>query len=192
MEAPLRERLPVQRRKIIKKCMGAWVGLAILCGIASAFVLFGLFGFIREMAWGMLADSSLRGSLEAVLHYGWVILVAWFCFWGLVAGWMPFYEYLYLREYFYDANDQNVTIRKGVWARKEITLPFSKITDVYVDQDVFDALFGLYDVHISTPTESSGLFAHIDGVNKEDGITLKELLLERVNSAADSDSSKAQ
>ena len=64
---------------------------------------------------------------------------------------------------------------------QEITLPFSRITDVYVDQDMFDVFFGLYDVHISTPTQESGLFAHIDGVNKAGSQELRQMILDRIN-----------
>ena len=50
-----------------------------------------------------------------------------------------------------------------------------------MDQDLFDVLFGLYDVHISTPTEQSGLFAHIDGVDKEGSQELRQFILHRMN-----------
>lgn len=78
-------------------------------------------------------------------------------------------------------DDRNVIIRKGIIAKREITLPFSKITDVYVDQDVTDVVLGLYDIHISTPTAESGKFAHIDGLNKKGAMEIKKLVLERVH-----------
>jgi hypothetical protein len=46
-------------------------------------------------------------------------------------------------------------------------------------------VFGLYDVHMSTPTESSGQFAHIDGVDKAGSQQLRALLLERIHAAED-------
>jgi membrane protein YdbS with pleckstrin-like domain len=86
-----------------------------------------------------------------------------------------------LERYFYDMDASNIVIRKGVFAQKEITLPFSRITDVYVDQDVLDAVFGLYDVHISTPTQQSGAFAHIDGVDKAGSQLLRTMILDGMN-----------
>lgn len=78
-------------------------------------------------------------------------------------------------------DDKNLVIRKGIVVKKEITLPFSKITDVYVEQDVGDFLLGLYDVYISTPTAESGKFAHIDGVNKKGSVKLRQMILDSVN-----------
>jgi hypothetical protein len=37
-----------------------------------------------------------------------------------------------------------------------------KVSDIYVDQDFFDRLFGLYDLHFSSASLSSGTLAHID------------------------------
>ena len=78
-------------------------------------------------------------------------------------------------------DDNNIIIRIGVFAKKEITLPFEKITDVYVDQDLLDVIFGLYDVHISTPTFQSSQYAHIDGVDKEGSQKLRKMILEKIN-----------
>lgn len=91
------------------------------------------------------------------------------------------YEFLYWWTYYYDVDEFNVVIRKGVVTKKEVNLPFSRITDVYVDQDALDFMLFLYDVHISTPTQESGEFAHIDGLSKADAQKLKKLILERVN-----------
>ncbi len=175
MAAPLRETIPLQKRKIIKKSIG---------GVLPALVAFGVFLFwgslfLRSMGEGF--GPGVAEFMEARMTAMAALILALIAVAGAAA---PLYQYLYYRSYFYDVDDENVTIRKGVVAKKEITLPFSKITDVYVDQDVADALFRLYDVHISTPTASSGEFAHIDGVNREGSLALKERLLERVNEAA--------
>ena len=175
MAAPLRETIPLQKRKIIKKSIAGVLPALV------AFVVFLFYGsvFLRSMAKDLNPDAveSMQAHIRAIA----ALILALIAVAGAAA---PLYQYLYYRSYFYDVDDENVTIRKGVVAKKEITLPFSKVTDVYVDQDVVDAVFGLYDVHISTPTASSGEFAHIDGVNKEGSIALKEMLLERVNEAA--------
>ncbi len=49
--------------------------------------------------------------------------------------------------------------------------------DVYLDQDVLDRVFGLWDLHISSATESSGIEAHIDGVSRENALLLREILM---------------
>ena len=175
MAAPLRETIPLQKRKIVKKSIG---------GVLPALIAFGVFLFwgslfLRSMGEGFGPEAA--EFMEARMTAMAALILVLIAVAGAAA---PLYQYLYYRSYFYDVDDENVTIRKGVVAKKEITLPFSKITDVYVDQDVADAVFSLYDVHISTPTASSGQFAHIDGVNREGSLALKQLLLDRVNAAA--------
>ena len=54
--------------------------------------------------------------------------------------------------------------------------------DVYVDQDIFDRMFGLWDVHVSTATMMSGMEAHIDGVKRENAMKLREMLLQKIRS----------
>lgn len=163
----LRESFPLQRRKIFKKCI--WGILAVLIGwsLITAIAIFS----IDSQRW---LPQSLMDSRRLV-WLGWIGILAVLLFWRSA------YQIFYFASYFYDMDDENFVIRKGVVAKREINLPFSKITDVYVDQDVLDVLFGLYDVHISTPTTSSGQFAHIDGLNRKGAMELKKLILDRIN-----------
>lgn len=92
------------------------------------------------------------------------------------------YPTLYFITYHYDMDTQNMVIRKGVIARREIILPFSRITDINVEQDCLDVIFGLYRIHISTPTSESGKFAHVDGISQRSSLKLRSMLLERINS----------
>lgn len=169
MVASLRKRIPLQRRKVAKKAVGNMLGWVVALGVASIFVYSINLGAEGEPAFISVGVPILR---IAIPTFG-ILLIAW----------APVYEYLYFLRYDYEMDDKNVFIRKGVFAKREIVLPFSRITDVYVDQDLFDAMLGLYDVHISTPTEESGQFAHIDGVDRSGSRTLRDMILERINSA---------
>ena len=104
------------------------------------------------------------------------------------------YVHLYIRRYYYDANDQFLTIQKGVFAPREIHVNYQKIQDVYVDQDILDRLMGLYDVHIASATVASGMEAHIDGVDAPVAEALKNMLLTSIglNSSAQSVMQEAQ
>ena len=164
----LPERIPLQKRKVVKKSIGGTIGLLFVGGLLSA--LFAGFFYAGE--------ADLPPMLLALRP---TLLIVLLVFFGLLLCWNPVYQYFYWKRYFYDMDEKNIVIRKGVIAQKEITLPFTRITDVYVDQDVFDVLFRLYDVHMSTPTEQSGLFAHIDGVDKEGSVELRRMILERIN-----------
>ena len=165
----LRETIPLQKVKIVKKSIG---------GIWGAFLFFGFLSiFVAAFLWLPEAED-IPEVLDVVRK---ALGIAWFVFLALLFCWIPVYQYLYYQRYFYDMDEKNIVIRKGVWAQKEITLPFSRITDVYVDQDILDVPFKLYDVHISTPTESSGMFAHIDGINKEGSQQLRQMILDKIN-----------
>jgi membrane protein YdbS with pleckstrin-like domain len=112
-------------------------------------------------------------------------VLPWFL-WGIVL-FIPtiilieyFYERWYFETYFYDLTPEFVQIKKGVITSREITVPYERIQDVYVDQDICDRIFGLYDVHISSATFASGALAHIDGVEKQAADGLRSFLLETV------------
>ena len=164
----LRETVPLQNVKILKKSIGGFWGMFLLCGFISIFVVPLCFFPVEDI-------YEVLDVVRKVLGIAWLVFVV------LLLCWIPVYQYLYFQRYFYDMDEKNIVIRKGVWAQKEITLPFSRITDVYVDQDILDVPFKIYDVHISTPTEKSGMFAHIDGVNKEGSQQLRQMILDRIN-----------
>ena len=90
----------------------------------------------------------------------------------------------YIRTYFYDCGQDFVTIRKNVFTPSEIHVQYPKIQDVYVDQDLLDRFLGIYDVHIASATVSSGIEAHIDGVDKAVAESIKDLLLSSIKNGA--------
>ena len=86
-----------------------------------------------------------------------------------------------MKYYSYDLVGKKLIIKKGVFSRNEITLPINRLQDVYVDQDILDRIFRLYDVHVSSATFISGILSHIDGLNKENSDVVKSLILSGVN-----------
>jgi len=171
METSLRERIPLQKRKIAKKSIATELGTVVALGFVSIFIVLFLLAGREDL------PTFLRSHALTIV-FAWIgIVLALLC-------WIPFYQYLYFVTYFYDTEGDNLVIRKGVFAKRETVIPFSKMTDIYVDQDLLDVLFRLYDVHISTPTEQSGLRAHIDGVDRAGSTELRRLILERVNAAS--------
>ena len=170
-ETTLRQEIPLQKRKILKKTFSSVVKILALCGFVSIFFVHWISGNIGTLPEGIKAHSTLYGFL-------WFIVII------LIVCSRMVYQILYFISYFYDVDENNFVIRKGVLTKREITLPFSKITDVYVDQDLTDVALGLYDVHISTPTVESGKFAHIDGLNKTGSAKLRKLILDAVNKSS--------
>jgi putative membrane protein len=101
------------------------------------------------------------------------LIVVWFFIKAL-------YVSAYIRHYVYDASEGFITIKKGVFTPQEIHVQWSKVQDVYVDQDLLDRMLGIYDVHLASATFSSAIEAHIDGVDKQVAGGLKMLLLDAV------------
>ncbi|MFH1520678.1 MAG: PH domain-containing protein [Candidatus Micrarchaeota archaeon] len=147
------KKYPLKKVKIIKKTIGVVVGFFVI----TIFVL--LFLFIAAM--------GLLGGLIASL----ILLMA-------VAGISFIYESIYYKNYFYDLTEDGLVIGKGVISSWRITVPKHKVQEIYLDQDLFDRIFGLYDLHLSTATDVSGREAHIDGLGKADAENLRKILFE--------------
>lgn len=90
------------------------------------------------------------------------------------------YHLYYYLTYFYDLTSDYIIIRKGTYANKEINIPYEHINDIYVDQDALDKILGLHDVHISSATDTSLGFAHIDGVGEAAANGLKNDLMQKI------------
>lgn len=94
----------------------------------------------------------------------------------------------YIKKYYYSADADFITIKKGVFAPREIHVQYKKIQDIYVDQDILDRIMGIYDVHIASATIASGMEAHIDGVDESTTEGLKIFLLNAIKSGFHIDS----
>lgn len=165
----LQQQHPLSPRKFWKKMiekLAVWYVLGIIPTIIILLIQF-------------TADESFDSNMSAIL---WWVLVVGFLFLVFISFIYAWYLKVYIRRYYYDASQDFITIKKGVFAPTEIHVQWSKIQDVYVDQDILDRIMGLYDVHIASATASSGMEAHIDGVEKSAAEGLKNILLDKVSS----------
>ena len=160
-----KDKYPIKKRKIIKKTIGSMLLIVIL----SVFL-----AFLIKIQGGI--SESIESHAGNTLITSLIILA-----FLILLSWSLIYQWLYFRSYFYAGDDLNISIRKGIFTKMEITLPYSRITDLYVDQDVLDRIFGLYDLHFSTATASSAMEAHIDGLNSTDCESLKIIILAKMN-----------
>lgn len=160
-----RNSFPLSTLKPIKK--------TITGSIALVFIFIFVIGFIAAfLLKRFTVNSSLSSSL---IILGLIIFI-------LIIIIEYIYQIWYFETYFYDLTDNFVIIRKGVFGKKEITTGYNRIQDVYMDQDILDRIFGLFDVHLSTATITSGMEAHIDGLDKTSADGLKTALLSKVQS----------
>ncbi|MBX7138048.1 MAG: PH domain-containing protein [Oligoflexia bacterium] len=165
---PLRKTIPLRRRKILKGSL--WNALLVL-----------FFGGIVTLIGKLILDTMAPRIPDRLIHPINVTVALWFVFLLVLMFWRMVYQYIYFMSYYYDADEENLTVRKGIITKREIIIPFKRITDVYIDQDLWDVTLGIYDVHISTPTQESGLFAHIDGVDREGALKLRKMILEKIS-----------
>ncbi len=149
-------------KKLIEKAIGSFV-FAVCVTIFASFVTF-LVSNVTFTAVNFPVAISLLVALFIIVFIGTLAL------YGV-------YVKAYIKRYYYEGEDHFITIKKGVFAPTEIHVQYQKIQDVYVDQDILDRIMGLYDVHIASATASSGIEAHIDGVNKQTADGLKNFLL---------------
>ncbi|MCX6800865.1 MAG: PH domain-containing protein [Candidatus Diapherotrites archaeon] len=144
------KRFPLEKRKILKKTIVRSLWLVIIAAIIIA--LISVSPYFAVFA-GLIVMALILLILIILIH-----------------------QWLYLKGYYYNVSIDAVFIRKGVINSNEIILPFKMIQNVFVDQDILDRLFGLYDVHISTVTNTSAFLSHIDGVNKENAEKVRDII----------------
>jgi membrane protein YdbS with pleckstrin-like domain len=152
---PLISRFPLESIKPLKKTVWWIVYSAIILVAVAALV----FLFAKSLLWLPFPLFAFLAS-ACILKY--------------------VYELYYYKRYFYDLNDDMLVISKGVFGTRELTVPFDKIQDVFIDRDWLDLAFGLYDVYVTTVSSRSILNAHIDGVSEKNAEQIAELLLKKI------------
>ncbi|MBN1941573.1 MAG: PH domain-containing protein [Candidatus Diapherotrites archaeon] len=149
-------KIPLEEKKPLKKTVSLLfflgVGIAIICAV--------------------LAFNAPQFFASA-LFYGLILLV-------FLAILKFVYEIFYLKAYYYNLTEDCLLIRKGLFNIKEIIIPFSRIQNVFVDQDIFDRIFGLWDVHVSTVTPHSMMQGHIDGLSLQNARIISDMLLGKI------------
>lgn len=89
------------------------------------------------------------------------------------------YQSMFHKRYFYNLEKKMITIREGVIARRERNIPYKRVHDLYVDQDIFDRIFKLWDLHLTT-TDSRLFNIHIDGLSGKNAKAIRALLLKKI------------
>ncbi len=178
-QSALQQQYPLSPRKFWKKLIEKLAVFFIFGVAAAAFVLVVMFTLSEA------SDPSSAIILKVILALDVIGLF-------LVTIIFSWYVKTYIRTYFYDGEENFITIKKGVFAPTEIHVQWKKIQDVYVDQDILDRIMGLYDVHIASATASSGIEAHIDGVDYVAAEGLKKFFLNKMSNTGPSNMTQDQ
>ena len=147
---------PLVKAKIVKKTIAGMISLLSAVALSLIFfssILFSIAGPGKSAGFFLLC----MGACALILYL---------------------YETAHFNRYYYDLPQKYLVIKEGVFTYGETTLPYARIQDVYVDQDILDQLFGLYDLHVATASGQSSLNAHIDGLSYDGAEAIKERLLE--------------
>lgn len=173
--------LPLSPLKPVKKTIashsGCIVGLPLFIIFIS--IIFGLDSINNDPD----AGSIIREFHETYNSYIiWLVIGLWLV--SLI--YKIIYEYLYYRLYYYNFEEEHAEITKGIIARSTGHIKYERIQNVYVDQDFWDRIFGLYDVHYETAGEKSASYLHVDGLNKMNANKLVEFLNQKTKGRIDS------
>ena len=165
----LRRKYPLSYWVVIKRTI-SWVCLWLI-------------GFLLTI-YTQSVDSSALISPVAEAQIDQIVLVL---FLGVSAVSAAFiiYEVMYRTSYYYAIKEGHLVVAKGVILRQRGSFPLSRITDVYLTRTFGDFVFGLYDLHISTPTTSSGEFAKIDGLGRAAAVAFQRDLTGYIEAYSD-------
>ncbi len=164
----LRAECPISIRLAMKKSMAYFLVFLLILGLSV--------GILYVLESSMTEDTELRVQNVALvlIFLSFIVAVGKFLFEAL--------EIVYYR---YGIEAGHFVISKGIILKRRGSFPLSRITDVYLDRTVFDFIFGLYSLHFSTPTMSSGAFARIDGLTLKSAMALQERLTDCLDSPID-------
>ncbi|WP_299625447.1 PH domain-containing protein [uncultured Tenacibaculum sp.] len=80
----------------------------------------------------------------------------------------------------YVIRDQDITYKSGLITRKMVTVPFSRIQHVEIDEGVFSRFFKLASLSVYTAGDSSDDL-EIKGLSKEQALQIKEFISGKIN-----------
>ena len=161
-----RTNLPLESRKVIKKSIGSIIG----CAIAITIIVGGL--AILKGA----SEGDLGTQINNIIN---IIQLGTVGFFSIIILLNVLYQYLYFKFYYYDFEEETGEIKKGVISQATGHVYYSRIQNIYVDQDILDRMFGLYDVHYETAGDTSSFYSHVDGLNKANADLLVKFIIEK-------------
>lgn len=121
--------------------------------------------FLTDQKW--VQDTSLLIPLLYVLFFAIFILTVLF----LVEGFSR-------RKY--SLRDHDISYRSGVLIKKIVTVPFSRIQHIEIDQGLFSRCFGLASLTVFTAGDSS-YDLEISGIKNDHALKIKEFISAKIN-----------
>ncbi len=161
---------PLSRRRIAKATAASSFYLAIILGSIIAIMLVTITVFSS-----FAPSSNVLGPFEvspliAVSIAVYLLIIAF------AAVIIFIYEIAYYNNYKYEENSKLIVLNTGVITKTKLIVPYQKIEHIFVDQDIFDRVFGLWDVYLATAGTGGGQL-HIDGLEKKEAEAFRNHLI---------------
>ena len=124
------------------------------------------------------------GGPEAFAHPSSVLEVLWV---GLLAVMLIstliklIYETAQFFALQYETNGFRVLFVRGVFYKKEVSLPLLPVTEIYLDRDLTDLLFGLYEFNVATPVSGAREYGVLGGLSPKNAHGLEHFLARQLN-----------
>lgn len=173
IQSDFQKKFPLSGKKYTKK---------MVSGILSGLLLSSILALVISSVVVVLNENGDANKL--LVFYFILFFTSIFIFYIFISS---IYWKVYIKRYYYDCGTDFITICKNVFTPSEIHVQYLKIQDVYVDQDLFDRFLGIYDVHISSATVSSGIEAHIDGLDEITAESIKNFLLNAIKNGSNNE-----
>jgi membrane protein YdbS with pleckstrin-like domain len=87
------------------------------------------------------------------------------------------YEMLYYRFYYYGIEGGHLVVSTGILLKQRGVFPLNTITDVYLDRNLLDYFFGIYNLYTSNPAGISHKYSDIHGLSKPNAVALQDYLV---------------
>ncbi len=167
---PLCTVVPIRWRQVMRTALARFFRSRIHVAIVVVDIILVLLE--ERDTFGVLSYPPIKAGLILLLMYEAIYFLI-----------DVFYHTMFYRTYFFDIREKSLVVRRGVLCKHELTLPLSRITDVYLDQDFWGRVLNVCDLHVSSPTSTSGRFAHIPGIDRKGAVSLRTVLLGFINQA---------
>lgn len=131
--------------------------------------------FIALLPAMIIAIVGARGPGNIIAG---IMIAAWSVVMFPLLAWLP----AYYRTLEYEVDDDSVNAKRGVFWKRYVTVPFTKITNIDVHQGPLERQFGLGTIHIQTAGAGGqqGGVAELRLAGIRDLGGVKELIAERV------------
>ncbi len=161
---------PVSKRVVIMKSI---VPIVIVAALAVGMLLISN----ESVLFGQLSNTPPSDHLNRPVELALLISVGLV---GLALVCHVLYWELHRLSLYYAIEGGHFIMSRGIILKQRGSFPLARISEVYLERNFLDLIFGVYNLHISTPTAESSEFARIEGLSSRAAHGMQEYLVRLV------------